>query len=166
MSILRRITDPRTTYFITNVTYDRQFILLENVDLIWQALNTVQSHFSPEVQAWVILTDHFHLLIDTLGHKISSLLQRLKMSFSALYLKRMGQQSGRVWQNRFWDDIIRDDRDWNCHLDYIHYNPVKHGYVTSPFERKESSTHEFYKRGMYACDWGAGEIFIAGNFGE
>jgi putative transposase len=137
-----------------------------NVDLFWQALNTLQSRFSFELQAWVILPDHFHFIIDTHGHDISNLLQRLKMSFSALYLKRLGQKSGRVWQNRFWDHIIRDEKDWNCHIDYIHYNPVKHGYVTSPFEWKESSIHEFHKRGMYIRDWGASEIVIAGNFGE
>ena len=166
MSNLRRISDPRTTYFISNVTYDRQSILLENTDLLWQALDTLQSRFSLKLQAWVILPDHFHLLIDTRGHDISSLMQRLKMSFSALYLKRLGRKSGRVWQNRFWDHIIRDEKDWNCHVDYIHYNPVKHGYVTSPFEWKESSIHEFYKRGMYAREWGAREIVIAGKFGE
>ncbi len=134
MSNLNRISDPRTTYFITNVTYEKQPILLENIDLVWQALNTLQSRFFFELQAWAILPDHFHLLLDTRGHDISNLLQRLKMSFSALYLKRTGQKTGRVWQNRFWDHIIRDDRDWNCHIDNIHYNPVKHGFVISPFE--------------------------------
>jgi putative transposase len=88
------------------------------------------------------------------------------MSFSALWLKRLGQKSGRVWQNRFWDHIIRDEKDWNCHVEYIHYNPVRHGLVTSPFEWKQSSIHEFYKRGFYARDWGASEIVITSNFGE
>jgi putative transposase len=166
MSNLRRISDPRTTYFITNVTYDRTPFLLENIDLFWQAINTMRSRFSLELQAWVILPDHFHFIIDTRGHAISNLIQRLKMSFVALYLKRINQKSGRVWQNRFWDHIIRDDVDWNCHVDYIHYNPVKHGYVRSPFEWKESSIYDFYRRGLYARDWGTSEIVNTGQFGE
>ena len=88
------------------------------------------------------------------------------MSFGKLYLKRTGQESGRVWQNRFWDHIIRDEQDLKNHLDYIHYNPVKHGLANSPFEWKESSFHQFRKQGHYPEDWGVSEIEFDGEFGE
>ena len=88
------------------------------------------------------------------------------MSFSASYLKRLGLKSGRVWQNRFWDHIVRDEKDWNSHVDYIHYNPVKHGHVLTPFEWKNSSIHEFYRLGKYERDWGETPIGIEGDFGE
>jgi putative transposase len=88
------------------------------------------------------------------------------MSFAALYRKRANLRSARVWQNRFWDHIIRDMDDRNRHLDYIHYNPVKHGHVSSPFEWEYSSIHDFRKQGFYASDWGVLPISVGGDYGE
>jgi putative transposase len=74
---------------------------------------------------------------------------------------------GRVWQNRFWDHLIRDARDYDNHFHYIHYNPVKHGYVNDPFKHEYSSLHKYYKQGFYDRDWGVREeIEIKGDFGE
>ena len=60
---------------------------------------------------------------------------------------------GRVWQNRFWERIIRDPKDLNNHLDYIHFNPVKHGLVDDPFEYTHSSLGNYFKKGSYSRDW-------------
>ena len=70
----------------------------------------------------------------------------------------------KFWQKRFWDHVIRDDRDFENHLHYIHSNPVKHGYVTDPRDWKDSSYLEWEKRGLYSApftweepkdvDWG------------
>ena len=166
MSRLRRLNDPRTTYFITNVTYERRPILGEHADLLWNAITTLQMRSSFDLQAWVFLPDHFHLLIDTRGCNISNLIQRLKMSFSAQYLKRVGLKSGRVWQNRFWDHIIRDQEDWSRHVDYIHYNPAKHGCVVTPIEWQYSSIHVFHEEGLYQENWGQRELTFDGEFGE
>ncbi len=79
----------------------------------------------------------------------------------------MGRTDGRVWQHRFWDHIIRDDDDLNNHTDYIHYNPVKHGFVTSPFDWPHSSIHRFLEMGNYTLDWGRREdVLFVGDFGE
>lgn len=61
----------------------------------------------------------------------------------------------KLWQKRFWDHVIRDDRDFENHLHYIHYNPVKHGYVKDPRDWKDSSYIEWEKRGLYqpAFNW-------------
>ena len=166
MSKLRRCRDPRSTYFITNVTYERRCILTDNSDLLWQSILTLQTRAPFDLQAWAILPEHFHLLLDSRDLDISKLLQRIKMGFSALYLKRFGLNSGRVWQNRFWDHIIRDQRDWNHHVDYVHYNPVKHGLVSSPFDWERSSIHEFHQRGNYSRDWGIKPLIFEGDFGE
>jgi putative transposase len=61
-----------------------------------------------------------------------------------------------VWQRRYWEHLIRDDRDWQQHVEYIHYNPVKHGLARAPVEWKYSSFHTFVKQGLYPPDWGSG----------
>jgi len=61
---------------------------------------------------------------------------------------------GRLWQHRFWDHIIRDAEDYKRHLDYIHYNPVRHGLVASPFEYGPSSLLKWARQGVYEKSWG------------
>ena len=58
-----------------------------------------------------------------------------------------------IWQDRFWEHTIRDENEFSNYIDYIHFNPVKHGYVQSPIEWKYSSIHEYIKRGIYEADW-------------
>jgi putative transposase len=164
---LRRLSDGRTIYFLTIVTYRRINILIKFRDILWPSMINIFDLYKIELTAWVILPDHLHILADFDGNDMSNVIQRMKMSFAAFYRKESNMRSGRVWQHRFWDHIIRNDRDINSHLDYIHYNPVKHGHVKNPFDWKESSIHDFYKRGLYSSDWGSREaINISGNYGE
>jgi len=62
------------------------------------------------------------------------------------------------WQNRFWDHVIRDDKDFKMHLDYIHYNAIKHGYVAKPEIWRYSSYLKWVERGEYQIGWGHTEI--------
>jgi putative transposase len=74
---------------------------------------------------------------------------------------------GRIWQRRFWDHIIRNEADLNRYIDYIHYNPVKHGFAQSPFSYLHTSIHEYQKEGYYQADWGAKETpGFKGDYGE
>ena len=61
-----------------------------------------------------------------------------------------------IWQRRFWEHLIRDDQDLIRHVEYIHYNPVKHGLVKSPRDWEYSSFHRYVREGIYDQDWGAG----------
>ena len=165
MSRLRRYSKPGHPYFITCVTYERRPLLIQNADLILQSISYMKRASDYDVPVWVILPDHFHAIIEALGGDISGILQRIKMSFGALLRKRLQEKSGRVWQNRFWDHIIRDERDMNRHMDYIHYNPVKHGYVSRPFDWRYSSIHEHKE--YYPPDWGTrGAIEFGAEYGE
>ena len=139
MSILRRYNREGNIYFITDVTYERKPLLVDNIDLFRARLAAVNDRAAFIIMAWVVLPDHFHMVIDPKQHDISNLLQRIKMTLGALWRKRRNLTSGRVWQNRFWDHIIRDQTDLNRHVDYVHFNPVRHGYVDSPFEWQHSS---------------------------
>lgn len=58
-----------------------------------------------------------------------------------------------VWQRRFWEHTIRDEKDFEAHMDYIHYNPVKHGYAVCPHAWPHSSFHRWVRAGRYAADW-------------
>ena len=74
---------------------------------------------------------------------------------------------GRVWQNRFWDHIIRDEKDLNKHIDYIHYNAVKHGIVANAIEWKYSSIHQYFEDELHSKEWGSTEkLSFVGDFGE
>ncbi|MGR6871286.1 REP-associated tyrosine transposase [Pseudomonas sp. HK3] len=70
-----------------------------------------------------------------------------------------------IWQSRFWEHQIRDESDLNTHLDYIHINPVKHGFVITPNEWPYSTYHKYLNNGFYANDWGK-NLDITGQFGE
>jgi len=94
-------------------------------------------------------------------------MKSLKESFAFKLRARIGLRSGRIWQNRFWDHAIRDQEDLNRHLDYIHYNPVKHGLCKSPAKYSESSFGTYLERGFYDVDWGVNEeLAFDGDFGE
>jgi putative transposase len=94
------------------------------------------------------------MIVDPGGCDLSALMRQFKLSFSTRYRKRSGTTVGRVWQYRFWDHQIRDETDLRRHLDYIHYNPVKHGLISNPFEWRLSSIRGFQEQGLYDDDWG------------
>jgi putative transposase len=167
MSILRRFSQRGNIYFIANVTYDRRPLLVQNADSLLESIEAIHTKQPFDLQAWVILPDHFHFVIDPMDWDFSRLMQSIKMSSGARYRKGVGVKSGRLWQNRFWDHIIRDQEDLNRHIDYVHYNPVKHQLVKSPFDWKWTSIHEYYREGLYRRDWGNKEIdWGEEDFGE
>ena len=117
--------------------------------------------------AWVVLPDHFHIIMDPKDEDLSDLLQRIKLGFVARYRRATGMYRGRVWQSRFWDHVIRNEDDMNRHIDYIHYNPVKHGLVREPGAWRFSSFEDFVKDGSYDSGWGVSEqIAFDGSHGE
>jgi putative transposase len=71
-----------------------------------------------------------------------------------------------IWQRRYWEHAIRDDADLERHVDYIHFNPVKHGHVTRVADWPHSSFHRFVERGLLAADWGGDMKEIEGAFRE
>ncbi len=151
----RRYYIPGTAVFITQVVQDREPVFRdpENIELLRQILRNVKEIHPFDMLGYVFLPDHFHILIQPSGESnFSDILHSLKPNFTKAYKRKIGllpSQSMKFWQKRFWDHIIRDDRDCEYHLHYIHYNPVKHGYVTEPQNWKHSSYTEWEKRGLY-----------------
>ena len=151
MKTLRRHQISNTDYFLTVVTHARQPILLRDIGLFWECWSGIQPI------AWAILPDHFHCIVNNGNSTISDIVRLFKIRYSRRFRDRY--RSGPVWQNRFWDHVIRDQDDKNHHVDYIHFNPVKHGLVPDPFRYEYSSIQKWLESGHYLRDWGVQKEF-------
>ena len=167
MSKLKRYYTEGQVYFVTSVTHQRQPILVENGKLLWQAILQIRDRTHFELLAWVFMPDHIHLLIDPGGNNLSKIMKQIKLSFASKYHRDNDLYRGRVWQPRFWDHVIRDNADLNKHLNYIHYNPVRHGLTSIALDWELSSLKQNVKDGFYTKDWGAiYSLTFEGDFGE
>ena len=161
------------TYFITQVTYQREPWLCCEVGRksLREAIQKVRAKYSFSIDAFVLLPEHFHCLW-TLPEGDGDLSTRLRL-IKTFVTKHYGQKLGIVrgisasrqkrkernlWQRRFWEHLIRDERDFAQHCDYIHYNPVHHGLCQSPQSWQFSSIHRFIAQGIYPPNWGLDNV--------
>jgi putative transposase len=149
---------PNAIVFITQVVDGRASIFAEpiHVALLRSILHTTQAKKPFHMLGYVFMPDHFHLLIKpSPGVTHSQIMHSLKLNFTLAYKKSCGIVGPlRFWQQRYWDHVVRDERDFQRHLDYIHYNPVKHGYAARPEEWMDSSYVFWRQRGAYPQQWG------------
>jgi putative transposase len=163
------------TFFFTVTLADRRSTLL--VDRIRQ-LRAAFRHARHErpfaIDAVVILPDHLHaiLTLPVEDADFSGRWRRIKGHFSSALieagaeLKRHPNGDLALWQRRFWEHTIRDETDFERHVDYIHFNPVKHGFVTRVRDWPYSSFHRYVRDGILPEDW-AGDGGAGGkNYGE
>jgi len=159
MSNYRRAYEPNGSYFFTVVTHRRQAWLssIDNVRRLREAFMFVHTRRPFKLDAIVVLPDHLHCIWTmTRDPDFSIRWQMIKTHFSRFIpVSTSSRGHKRVWQPRFWEHLIRDDRDYARHLDYIHFNPVKHGYVHRPCEWPHSSFGKFVRLGWYSRDWGS-----------
>ena len=159
----RRHYFPNSCVFITVITRNRipLFLRGENVEIYFDTLSNVKQLYSFEVFAYVLMPDHFHWIIRLLNDSqdFSKIVHSFKRNFTINYKKAKHINTPISFgQKRFWDHVIRDEQDLQNHLDYIHWNPVKHKIVSSPSEYKFSSFREFVDQGFYGKDWGTKEV--------
>jgi putative transposase len=153
MTNIRRYFEPNQICFLTHVTHNRLPILIPHAALLMDCLTRYLTPDRCDLLAWSILPDHLHLLVKLGTGDIATIMKRMKLSFSSRYRLRTGMTAGRVWQYRYWDRIIRTEDELKAAFDYIHFNPVKHGIVGSPFDWEYSSAREYLEVGFYANDW-------------
>jgi len=163
-----RLYAPGACYFFT-VNLRRRHgtnLLTRYIDVLRASFQSVQSDHPFTLQAIVILPDHLHALwrLPDGDADFSTRWRLIKTRFSRNvgHGERITQSRARrgergVWQRRFWEHLIRDERDWQQHVDYIHYNPVKHGFVARPIDWPYSSLHRFVRDRCYEPDWAAAE---------
>ncbi|MBL8473326.1 MAG: transposase [Rhodocyclaceae bacterium] len=160
----RRATIAGGTYFFTVNLEDRQqTLLVGHINELREALREVKTVHPFNIDAMVILPDHMHALW-TLPPGDTDYAKRwmlIKAGFSRLLPKaeqisasRQAKGERGIWQRRYWEHLIRDDRDFERHVDYIHYNPVKHGHVERAADWPWSSFHRYVRNGILPVDWG------------
>ena len=159
----RRAPIPGGTYFFTVALADRKSTqLTTSIDELRTAFRTVRHQRPFTIEAIVILPDHLHAIF-TLPQgdadfalrwrRIKTLFTRAMIAGGASFLPR-DRTGHTLWQRRFWEHTIRDARDFARHVDYIHYNPCKHGYVSAPRDWPHSSFHRFVSQGILPSEWG------------
>jgi putative transposase len=177
MTAYRRNLVTGGTYFFTVNLADRRWSLLtENVELLRAAFRYTRRCHAFTIEAIVILPDHLHV-VWTLPPEDSDFATRwrlIKTAFSRglhpterVSASRSRKRERGIWQRRFWEHTIRDDDDFARHLDYIHFNPIKHGYVERVQDWPFSSFHRMVRVGWYPPEW-AGDPGAEpdGGFGE
>jgi REP-associated tyrosine transposase len=158
----RRNRLPGATYFFTvNLLDRRSDLLVTHIDRLREAIRVARRRRPFTIDAWVVLPDHMHCLW-TLPPGDSDFPRRwwdIKTAFSKALPTReqrsavmMLRGERGIWQRRYWEHTIRDDRDYAAHMDYVHFNPVKHGLVANPADWSFSSFHRCAAAGMYPRD--------------
>lgn len=162
----KRLFLENTYVFLTVVTSKRRNILIDNIELLKKGINNAKRFHQFEIFGIVILPNHFHIILKPiLIENYPKIVHLIKTYFSKnideekiknyqISPSRRTKQEKDIWQRRYWEHTIRDENDLYKHLDYIHFNPVKHGYVSAVKNWKYSSFREFVKRGNYEINWG------------
>jgi putative transposase len=155
------------TYFFTVVTSQRLPLLASAsaVSALHDSFAAVAACHPFTIDAFVVLPDHLHCMwtLPQGDEDFSTRWRLVKTGFSRVYQKWRRRRippipventDGHLWQDRFWEHLIRDQEDFNAHCDYIHYNPVKHGLVESPGDWRYSTFEALVQKGFYPTDWG------------
>ncbi len=139
---------------------------MRHIDLLRESVRVVRAAHPFIIHAWVVLPEHLHCIIELpIGDADFALRWRLiKSHFSKslpktelLSATRLRRGERGIWQRRFWEHLIRDDKDFSAHMDYVHINPLKHGLVTSVDKWPYSTFHRLMEQGVYPVNWAGGD---------
>lgn len=143
-------------WFFTVVTHKRAPFLITSEALsgLKGATRECRERYPFEVDGWVLLADHLHCIWKLPENDLdySRRWSIIKRKFTQQY-RDMNIQPP-FWQKRFWAHALTDENDYKNHMNYIHYNPVKHKVAKSPEEWRWTSLHRYQKAGLYPLNWG------------
>jgi putative transposase len=176
MTAYRRAYAPGATWFFTVALAERRAnpLLVARVDALRAVFRDVQAHHPFRIDAIVVLPEHLHCLwtLPPNDANYSMRWSQIKARFSRaiphgeqMTASRIKRGERGIWQRRFWEHQFRDEEDFARHVDYIHWNPVKHGHVIRPADWPYSSFHRYVRDGLLPLDWGVGGE-VDGAFGE
>ncbi|MEX2286129.1 MAG: transposase [Planctomycetaceae bacterium] len=172
MSDYRRCYQPGGTFFFTVVVHRRRPIFSNDAARaqLGTIIRNTQNELPFELVAICLLPDHLHAVwsLPVGDADYSTRWKKIKGNFTSEWLKSGHAESAitasrkkkgerGIWQRRFWEHTINDETDLEKHVDYIHYNPVKHGYVKRPWDWPFSSFRRFVAAQHYPKDWGRSE---------
>jgi putative transposase len=176
MTNYRRNFVPAGSFFFTVNLIDRHsYLLTEKIDLLREAFRYVRTRRPFTLDAIVVLPDHLHVIwtlpqgdtdYPTRWRLIKTVFSRA--NYPAERRSKSREQKGErgIWQRRYWEHTLRDERDFERHCDYIHFNPVKHGHVRATHQWPHSSFRRFVSLGVYPVDWASDEALDGSDFGE
>ncbi|MBN9564443.1 MAG: transposase [Alphaproteobacteria bacterium] len=169
MPSYRRNRVPGGTYFFTVNLLDRgSDLLVAHIDELRQAVRQTRSRSPFHIDAWVVLPEHMHCVwtLPVGDADFPARWKAIKATFSrslpaietrSATMCLRGERG--VWQRRYWEHTIRDEQDYAAHMDYTHFNPVKHGLARHPADWAFSSFRRCVEAGVYPASW-------AGSDGE
>ena len=151
------------TYFFTvNLLERDKSLLVDHIEVLREAVRWVKVRRPFDIDAWVVLPDHMHAVwtLPEGDAEYSLRWREIKKRFSKampkterLSVVRKAKGERGIWQRRFWEHTIRDEKDYQYHVDYVHLNPLKHGLVNRVRDWPLSSFHKAVKMGIYDNSW-------------
>ena len=166
----RRQYIPGASWFFTVNLAERKGnrLLVDNIDLLRDSFACIKRKRQFDMDAVVIMPDHLHCIwtlppedagFSTRWSLIKSHFSRAIEKGESISGSRNKRRERGVWQRRFWEHLLRDQADYNHHVNYIHWNPVKHGLVERVADWPHSSFHKFVAQGVYPVDWCSDGVF-------
>jgi len=140
--------------------------LIRHVDVLRAVVRDVRRRWPFVIDGWVVLPDHLHCIwtLPPGDFDFTNRWRLIKAGFARQLPKterrsfvRTARGERGIWQRRFWEHAIRDERDYASHMDYLHFNPVKHGYARRVMDWPYSSFHRCVEKGIYPLDWGGAD---------
>ena len=168
----RRAKIAGASYFFTVVTHERRpiFTNAETVAPFEAGLSRIKARHPFGIDTFVILPDHIHAIwaLPDGDADYSTRWRLIKEAFTKPFVRahelternasRRTKNEQTVWQRRFWEHVIRSEADYAAHVDYIHYNPVRHGLVATARDWPYSSFSAWVERGVYQPHWGSNDM--------
>ena len=171
----RRSRTPGGTYFFTVNLHDRSIQhLITYIDDLRKAFQDVQQRRPFKTVAIVILPEHLHMVMELPSgdSDFPGRWKAIKSRFTRSLVKKELSLTKNIkgeynlWQRRYWEHQIRDDPDLQRHVDYIHFNPVKHGHVERVADWPYSSFHRYVRDGLLRDNWGSHVTLDGNDYGE
>jgi putative transposase len=171
----RNVVAGATFFFTVNLAERKSQLLVTHVDLLRDAFRYVKTRHPFVIDAIVMMPDHLHTIwtLPSGDTDYSTRWRLIKTTFSRSLpggerrsASRFAKGERGIWQRRYWEHTIRDERDFERHMDYIHFNPVKHGWVNRVVDWPHSSFHRYLRLGVYLEDWGGMKDDKEFRFGE
>lgn len=161
------------TYFFTvNLLERNKSLLVDHIDELRTAIRKTRRKKPFHIDAWIVLPEHMHCIwtLPENDADYSGRWREIKKAFSKSLPKQEYRSTTRIkrnergiWQHRFWEHTISDEVDYQRHMDYLHFNPVKHGLVEAVHQWPYSTFHHLVKQGVYPEKWGNDVILAVGE---
>ena len=146
-----------TWFFTVNLKDRNSRLLTENIELLRYSVSVIKQRRPFLINAWVVLPEHLHCIwtLPNNEYDFSSRWRDIKGCFTHTL------KQNHIWQPRFWEHAIRGEEDYRRHVDYIHINPLKHGWVTKVIDWPYSTFHRDVQHGLYPLDWAGDNLDLS-----